>query len=565
MDNNIAFASETGDAGSAETRISLDHLEPCAGQVRKHFDEAELQGLAESIKARGVIQPIIVKPLPTAGRYEIVAGERRWRASRLAGVADIPAIIRHGLNDADTAVIHLVENLQRQDLTLAEQCAGARDLVKQVGLERAASELGKSVAWVSKRAGVLEMPAPIRQLVGEGKIGDVEMAGTLTQIHAIDPESAKRLVATIVKPQGWERPPTRESLRQELKQAEDRIKREAQRKRQEEQDKAQQEKNKAKDDKQAAKAKERERLMARVKEARKDLKVAALQSLKTSLSFSDKQMESWRAPIRIDYAQSDFSNCYDIATAKFPETAEACHYEFSGRGDIGTLQRMAEGFGKKPMIEVRCPDLTLEQAERLSAALKDVPDLALSFESKVNGKELNAIAARLQKVNAAAIASKSMGAATYAASITVGMKVRIKEGVKGPNGKFRKSVGRIGVVESCDRNLVHLRFGARPHEVLANVGRSEVEIVEDAPAEKQGELCIGRFLSECMDRSDPAAKTKASDVYSAYESWCEKNKLQPIAFTHNRWGESVASAGIDKHRHKTGYQYLGVRPSAEGG
>ena len=139
--------------------IPLKHIQADPIQIRRQFTQEELEWLAASIRECGVIQPIVVQPTPPDADgqmaiipFQIIAGERRWRASIMAGLESIPAVVREGLTPERAQVLQVIENLQRQDLTLQELCAGESILVDKMGLGEAAKQLGQSKAWVSRHA-----------------------------------------------------------------------------------------------------------------------------------------------------------------------------------------------------------------------------------------------------------------------------------------------------------------------------------------------------------------------------------------------------------------------------
>ena len=151
--------------------LPVDALAPGKYQPRKTMDEAKLAELAESIKAQGVIQPIVVREVPGArgngGKtYEIIAGERRWRATRLAGLTDIPVVIRE-VDDRTVIAMALIENIQREDLNPLEEAQALQRLIDEFDLThaQAAEAVGRSRAAVSNLLRLLELPAEIRVLV----------------------------------------------------------------------------------------------------------------------------------------------------------------------------------------------------------------------------------------------------------------------------------------------------------------------------------------------------------------------------------------------------------------
>ncbi|MGN1080689.1 MAG: ParB/RepB/Spo0J family partition protein [Acutalibacteraceae bacterium] len=147
-------ATETGNI----TELKISDIEPNRNQPRKEFDEEALSELAESISKYGVLQPLIVRPMAN-GSYQLVAGERRWRASRLAGLNSVPVIIK-SLNDSTTAEIALIENLQREDLSAIEEAQGYQALIDGYGMtqEKVAQAVGKSRPAVANAIRLLCLP-----------------------------------------------------------------------------------------------------------------------------------------------------------------------------------------------------------------------------------------------------------------------------------------------------------------------------------------------------------------------------------------------------------------------
>ena len=150
--------------------LPIHKVEPNANQPRQDFDEEELQALSESITVHGVIQPLTVRELPN-GYYQIIAGERRWRASRMAGLSEIPAVVVEA-DDKKAMELALIENLQRQDLNAMEEALGYQSLMQDYGLtqEEASSRVGKSRSAVANALRLLNLPDPITQMLREGKL-----------------------------------------------------------------------------------------------------------------------------------------------------------------------------------------------------------------------------------------------------------------------------------------------------------------------------------------------------------------------------------------------------------
>ncbi|TMH06581.1 MAG: ParB/RepB/Spo0J family partition protein [Betaproteobacteria bacterium] len=175
--------------------IALDRILPGRFQPRSRMDEASLDELAESIKAQGVMQPILVRPAD-AGRYEIIAGERRWRAAQRAGLKEMPALVR-GVPDQAALAMALIENIQREDLNPLEEAQGISRLIDEFGLshESAASAVGRSRSAVSNLLRLLQLAKPVQELLLAGKL-DMGHARALLPLSAAQQVSAAgRIVA----------------------------------------------------------------------------------------------------------------------------------------------------------------------------------------------------------------------------------------------------------------------------------------------------------------------------------------------------------------------------------
>lgn len=150
--------------------LGIDELTPGKYQPRTNMQPEALAELAESIKSQGVMQPILVRPLAVGG-YEIIAGERRWRAARMAGLSSVPALIRE-IPDQQALAAALIENIQREDLNALEEAAGIQRLIQEFGLthQAIAETLGRSRTAVTNLLRLLELPPPVRDLLAEGRI-----------------------------------------------------------------------------------------------------------------------------------------------------------------------------------------------------------------------------------------------------------------------------------------------------------------------------------------------------------------------------------------------------------
>ena len=161
---------ETSAGQSGVTLVRLTDIEPNPQQARKKFDPAALEELAESIKEHGIIQPIVVRDKGNV-YYGIIAGERRWRAARIAGLTDVPVLVKD-TDDASAAEISLIENLQRENLNPVEEALGYKDLMESFSLtqEQAAKKVGKSRAAVANILRLLNLPESVLNLVREDKL-----------------------------------------------------------------------------------------------------------------------------------------------------------------------------------------------------------------------------------------------------------------------------------------------------------------------------------------------------------------------------------------------------------
>ena len=151
-------------------KLRLTEIEPNREQPRKTFDQKALQELADSITRNGVLQPLLVRPM-SDGSYQLVAGERRWRASRMAGLTEVPVVIKE-LSDEQAMEIALVENLQREDLNPIEEAEGLQLLIERYNLtqEEAANRVGRSRPAIANSLRLLNLPEEVREMAREGKI-----------------------------------------------------------------------------------------------------------------------------------------------------------------------------------------------------------------------------------------------------------------------------------------------------------------------------------------------------------------------------------------------------------
>lgn len=170
-DVHLAGPEDMATARKAELRVPVDKLEPNPQQPRLDFRQDELESLADSIRQKGVIQPLIVRRKPGRDAYEIVAGERRWRAAQLAQLHEVPVVVRD-LNDTEVLEVAIIENIQRADLNAIEEALGFRQLMTRFGhtQEKLAEALSKSRSHVANLLRLLTLPDDVQDFVRDGKL-----------------------------------------------------------------------------------------------------------------------------------------------------------------------------------------------------------------------------------------------------------------------------------------------------------------------------------------------------------------------------------------------------------
>lgn len=168
--SSVSTAAAPVEAGEDLRELPLDQLQPGRHQPRRNFDGEALEELAHSIAAQGVVQPIVVRPSGD-GRYEIVAGERRWRAAKMAGLKSIPAVIRN-LDERGAMAVALVENIQRADLNPLEEAEALHKLIGECGLthEQAATAVGRKRASITNLLRVMELEPEVQQWLRENRL-----------------------------------------------------------------------------------------------------------------------------------------------------------------------------------------------------------------------------------------------------------------------------------------------------------------------------------------------------------------------------------------------------------
>jgi ParB family transcriptional regulator, chromosome partitioning protein len=196
----ILSVSEGGDREGAELReLAVELVSASPGQPRRRFDEESLQALAESVKERGVLQPVLVRPRP-GGTYELVAGERRWRAAQIAGLQTLPALVQKR-DDAQSLEVALIENMAREDLNPIEAARAVAGLVEELGLtrEEVGRRVGRSRVAISNLLRLLDLPDEALALVEDGSLTE----GHGRALLLADDHADRRRLARSAVQGGW--------------------------------------------------------------------------------------------------------------------------------------------------------------------------------------------------------------------------------------------------------------------------------------------------------------------------------------------------------------------------
>ena len=238
-----ALIGDVGDEVSAldrakgQRRVPVEFLRPNSRNPRKHFDEADLEDLAQSIRERGIIQPIVVRTMPgLADVYEIIAGERRWRAAQRAGLHDVPVMLVEA-SDKDALEIAIIENVQRADLNPLEEAAGYEQLMAEFAYTQLdlSKVIGKSRSHVANTLRLMKLPDSVRRSVAEGALSAgharallavpnpedvarrvIEQGLTVRDVERLGQERASEDVGTTTRPPRREKDPDTRALEQAL-------------------------------------------------------------------------------------------------------------------------------------------------------------------------------------------------------------------------------------------------------------------------------------------------------------------------------------------------------------
>ena len=190
----LLSSDRTFDLGSEPAEVDLDSIVPGPMQPRTHFDDASLESLAESIRSHGIVQPLLVRR--RNGGYELIAGERRWRAAKLAGLSRVPVIVKD-VPDESLLEIALIENIQRENLNPIEEAQAYRKLIETVGLtqEALASRMGRDRSYITNYLRLLRLPEDLQQLVKEGRLSTGHARTLLALSH---PDLQRRVARQII-------------------------------------------------------------------------------------------------------------------------------------------------------------------------------------------------------------------------------------------------------------------------------------------------------------------------------------------------------------------------------
>jgi ParB family chromosome partitioning protein len=186
----LLSSDSTVDLGAEPSEVDLESIVPGPKQPRSHFDEASLQSLADSIRAHGIVQPLLVRRRD--GGYELIAGERRWRAAKLAGISRVPVVVKE-VPDDNLLEIALIENIQRENLNPIEEAQAYKKLIETVGLtqESLASRVGRDRSYITNYLRLLRLPDDVQQLVKEGRLS----TGHARTLLALDHVDLQRRIA----------------------------------------------------------------------------------------------------------------------------------------------------------------------------------------------------------------------------------------------------------------------------------------------------------------------------------------------------------------------------------
>lgn len=190
----LLSSDSTVDLGAEPSEVDIESIVPGPMQPRTHFDEASLESLADSIKTHGIVQPLLVRRRD--GGYELIAGERRWRAAKLAGISRVPVVVKEVADD-NLLEIALIENIQRENLNPIEEAQAYKKLIETVGLtqESLASRVGRDRSYITNYLRLLRLPDDVQQLLKEGRLSTGHARSLLSLDHV---DLQRRLARQII-------------------------------------------------------------------------------------------------------------------------------------------------------------------------------------------------------------------------------------------------------------------------------------------------------------------------------------------------------------------------------
>lgn len=495
--------------------LPLNAIQPDPDQLRKHFDTEALRSLADSLAAEGQIQPILVRPID-GGRFQIISGERRWRASAIAGLPTIKADVVEGSDAGRIKVLQLVENLQREDLALLETISGCAALVQGVGLQAAAARIGKSESWVSQRATLNEAAPKVQVLIEAGKLQDVEVAHIAGQIAAIDADEGQAFIERLENKNGWHGAMTREKARAALKEVKGAVRRKQQ---------------------MAAEAAKREKLEAEAKTRQAAIKEQAKAAQKAA-------------------AKGEKPPAEQLPLVPPPPKDES-------QWDRQRREQAEAWVTREP--EMR--KIARDSKKLILTALEETlgkPDRRFVFH--VGMLDNFACSAVPNKASAGFLKVEVRGGSTDAGLVLDAVAPDHKIGFH-----VRATIDQLRQIEAITGEPVFITEYPHVKAIVVSTADIGIRAIHGAqketasgpptqPALNSTEL-VGQYLKERTKRQ-ALARTKASELYNDYAAWCGKKRLTPLSFQSNEFGAAIAAASIEKIR-SNGIRYQGVALKTE--
>ena len=510
----------TATAAGDFAHLPLERVWADPDQPRRTFDEAFLAQLSESIKTQGVIQPIVVRPTSASEvTYTIISGESRWRASQMAGKDSIPALIRRDLSEGDIAVMQILENLQRRDLTLIETCEGVTRLVKEIGLDKAAEQLGMSKSWVSRHSTLAELPPEVLELVKAGKVESIEVAKDLGQLVQLDKKAGAIAVGRLAGTHAYygqpiHNAPTAEQL--------DQLSPEEREKEQNRLEELSRPITRAEIRVQLGQARHAENMKQRA---------AAERKAKKDDPEVAKEREAEKAKAAKEKADNERRKAFKQQAEAFEQTHTNALCQALG---LKAPKRHSYGWDHDTPAVVRCQQHFGSHGSGGVPAKFDTLKFCLDFN--------DVDVALLKKIKAAGFTSKVKMNIEWDLRITVEQAEAIAK-ILG-----EKDVG------------FHTEIEAKAGEVPAFIARFE-KTTNLKTAALDGAMALNDFIATRVKKK-PDARVKAAVLYEAYEKHCKAIKTQPLPFTSNEYGAVIEANDIEKKRFTEGVHYLHIEVKA---